>query len=278
MLLLNGAEVIVPSSDSGSLAAFDARAMWMKQNGVLGSDDFQRQHPEAEFIQYKTCRCVMDARLRELLKGSEVPERISAFSLADFDSLPPHLKAGKENAIEIARYMCDSDHIVDEQGVMKFGAVLSGTAGLGKTVLAAQPVIARASRGELAIWTRWDDMITSIQSLYGKSQIEGYTGPTPDDVISKLQRVRLLVIDELFAVRNDQNPAEVPPPITPNQLKNTMSIIDYRYNYNLPILLTTNLNEDQVAKCSSTPLLQRLQEMLFWETMGGEPLRFWRRQ
>lgn len=274
---MEGQRVLTPVSSHEALSPFDLRGLWMKQNGILGMDEFQRQHPEAQCHGIQTCRCVIEARNRELLKGCEVPERITRYSLEDFDNLPDDMKAGKEDAIEIARILCDEDSIVDGDGLTKFGAVFSGKAGFGKTVLAAQPVIERAKRGELPIWIRWGDMIRSVQGLYSKSQIEGYSGPTADDVISKLQRVRFLCIDELFVLRDDQNPNELPPPITPDQLNITMSIIDYRYNYNLPLALTTNLDEMQVARCSSTPLLQRLQEMLFWQTMTGKPLRFWRR-
>lgn len=117
-----------------------------------------------------------------------------------------------------------------------------------------------------------------MQSLYGKSQTEGYSGRTPDDVIAKLQRTPFLCLDELGAIRNDQNPNEQLPPITPDQLRITLSILDYRYNYELPTVIPTNLNEEQIAQWSSTPLLQRLQEMLWWVPMSGEPLRFWRRK
>ncbi|MBX3081691.1 MAG: hypothetical protein KF716_08645 [Anaerolineae bacterium] len=278
VFVLDDRREVVPVSGHEAFSPFDPRGQWMKAQGVLGMDEFQHQHPEAECLGIQTCRCISDARMRDLLKGSQVPPRIARYSMADFHSLPDDMKAGKEVAIAIAQQLCEADEVPnDETGEVKFGAVFSGKAGLGKTVLAAQPVIERVKRGEAAIWIRWSDMITSVQSLYGKSQTADYSGPTPDDAISKLQRAPFLCIDELFVVRDDQNQNEQVPPISPDQLRITMNIIDYRYNYYLPTVIPTNLTERQIAQCSSTPLLQRLQEMFWWVQMDGEPLRFWRR-
>lgn len=145
----HGRRAIVPVSGYAALPAFDPRAQWMKQQGILGMDEFQHQHPEAEHLRYQTCRCIMDDGTIICWHSVKCRRASAASRFMISGTLPPALKAGKEVAITIATMLCESDTVTNEEtGEVKFGAVFAGELGLGKSVLAAQPVIERAKRGK----------------------------------------------------------------------------------------------------------------------------------
>lgn len=108
------------------------------------------------------------------------------------------------------------------------GLLLWGNVGTGKTFSATCIANALLDRGISVI-------MTSFAKLLGVSKGFGID----EEMIAELNRARLLIIDDLGAERN-----------TDFALEKVYSIIDSRYQSGLPMILTTNLDLQEMQTCT----------------------------
>ncbi len=134
------------------------------------------------------------------------------------------------------------------------GLLLYGGVGTGKTFSATCIANALLDRGISVV-------MTSFAKLLGVSKGFGID----EEMIAELNRARLLIIDDLGAERN-----------TDFALEKVYSIIDGRYQSGLPMILTTNLDLQEMQTCTDIRykrVYERVLEVCYPVRFSGNSLR-----
>lgn len=121
------------------------------------------------------------------------------------------------------------------------GLLLYGSVGTGKTFISACIANSLIERGYPCLVTNFSRLINTLQGMYqGKQQY-----------MDRLNKFKLLVIDDLASERNTEYANEI-----------VQAIIDQRYRSGLPMIITTNLTADEL-KHPSDIRKQRIYSRLF---------------
>lgn len=134
------------------------------------------------------------------------------------------------------------------------GLLLWGGVGTGKTFSAACIANSLLDRDIPVV-------VTSFAKLLGASKGFG----VDEDMISELNRAKLLIIDDLGAERN-----------TDFALEKVYNIIDSRYTAGLPMILTTNLDLTEMQQCKDiryVRVYERILEVCYPVRFAGKSLR-----
>lgn len=183
------------------------------------------------------------SRVDELRQLSLMDTKLRSVRFSNY-----HITQENENAFKIARnYVTKfADMYSRSQGILFWGDV-----GTGKSYIAA------AIANELL-----DRMTSVVMTSFIKllQEMEGFD--TDDsDYVERLNRARLLVIDDFGAERG-----------TDFALEKVYSIIDSRYRSGKPIILTTNLAFGQMKACADiryNRIYDRIFEMCYPVKMEG---------
>lgn len=108
--------------------------------------------------------------------------------------------------------------------------LLEGTYGCGKTHLAAAAGNARLKYGEVVIFVTAPDLLDHLRSAYGPSSETGY-----DETFERIRNARLLILDDLGV----ENPS-------PWAHEKLFQLLNHRYSYHLPTIITTNVPIDRL--------------------------------
>ncbi len=108
--------------------------------------------------------------------------------------------------------------------------LIQGRYGCGKTHLAAAVANVCVDAGLATLFMTTPDLLDHLRSTFGPSSEVEY-----DELFNRLRTVPLLVLDDL----GSESP-------TPWALEKLFQIINYRYNYRLPTVITTNADPEQM--------------------------------
>lgn len=132
------------------------------------------------------------------------------------------------------------------------GLILMGTVGTGKTHLAAAITHYLAERGIGVKFGNIVDLFEDLRNSYN----------TDDDILLDLKRVPLLVIDDLGKERKTE--------WTQEQI---YAIVNYRYEHNLPLVITTNCTVKELNTRLGDATMSRIREMCEPVKVVGEDVR-----
>lgn len=182
----------------------------------------------------RQCRCDREKseeeeRKKQAAKDMEVIERLRKVSLMDekfknstFDEFETS-KYNEKNLRLCKRYATAFDKMLEKnQGLLMWGNV-----GTGKSYAAACIANYLLNNKTPVVMTSLVKILEAIQ-------------PNPEsetEVITKMNRARLVIFDDLGAERN-----------TDYALEKVYNIIDSRYRKNLPMILTTNLTVEEMQQ------------------------------
>lgn len=145
------------------------------------------------------------------------------------------------------------------------GIFFEGTNGTGKTHLAAAIAIRLISKGIPVIFKTFDDILTDIKRAYDTEGVNEY------EVKNVYKNVDLLVIDDLGKEK-----------CTEWSMSILYSILNYRYESMLPVIITTNYNADGLTRAmipdgsddtSIMSIISRLKEVSAVVTMVWKDIR-----
>jgi len=192
----------------------------------------------------RACRCrpqrIATARARRL--SAVIPRRFEgvSFDRAPVTDMDPHVVG------EVRRYVADLDANLDAGRGLWF----MGDVGTGKTTLAM--LVSRTAlerRRTVAIYSL-PRLLSELRKTFGDDAEQSYLA-----LIDSLASVDLLHIDDVGAERSSEW-----------VLEQLYAIVNARYEEERAIVLTTNLQPDQLAEQITERTVSRLMEMC------GDPL------
>lgn len=136
----------------------------------------------------------------------------------------------------------------------KNGLLILGTVGTGKTHLAASIANYLVEKG---IPTQFGTFIDYLESIKRE-----YDAIGQKEELSRLKNTLMLVIDDLGKEKWSEWTQQV-----------LFDIVNHRYEYRLPIVVTSNLNPDQLKKYVGEAIYSRLYEMCGYVRMTGANYR-----
>lgn len=211
----------------------------------------------------KPCSCLETERATKLLEASNVPEKYRNTCVLSRFIVPKGNSSLKE-AFEIAKKYAD-DYPVFEEGKPK-GLLFMGPCGVGKTHLAVGILNEIFFKKKCpAKFVELGELYRDIKTTYGSDNTSEY------DILHPFASSELLLIDEIGCLGS------------PWAQEILLYLISYRYNKNLPTLITTNYVDDpQTREPSLTERIgartrSRLYEMCRTVLMNGEDFRRKRR-
>lgn len=123
---------------------------------------------------------------------------------------------------------------------------IGGQVGCGKTHICTAIVNALISRGRVARYMVWPDEITAIKQAV--TDAAAYSG-----LIKGIQKVDILYIDDFFKKPKGNS-------VTSADVDNTFKIINYRYNEELPTIISSELSISEIIDIDEA-LGSRIAEM-----------------
>lgn len=132
------------------------------------------------------------------------------------------------------------------------GLILMGSVGTGKTHLAASIAHYAIEHGVVTKFGNVTDIFHSLRDAF----------TTDEDILSEIQSVPLLILDDL----GKENLTE--------WVKETIySIINYRYEHMLSTVITTNLTMTELQNRLGSATVSRIMEMCNYVEMNGKDYR-----
>ena len=194
--------------------------------------------------------------------------KLLQFDLQTFIELDHYFLAGKAEAVNAAQQWAAGEPVSYETiqiapptatpFVPSHALLLYGNPGMGKTCLAAAAYRARlGNRTGLAI-----EYNALMQALLGQVRDDGDVNAA----LKRVARVPLLFLDDLGNTFIEGME-------TAGRLRWLFEIINYRYNYRLPTIITTNLDFEQMVTQFDFKLTERLVEWAVQVEVGGRSLR-----
>lgn len=201
------------------------------------------------------CTCVKQNSLERLFRDSRLPRKLLGCTLESFnfkyyavDSLDPE-KGITYNELAKLAYQAARNFI---QSFLKDsntdGLLFTGQVGSGKTFLACCIANALLEKGKLVLFAVVPDLLDQIRSTYDNGR--GQDEVSEFDLLDTAKQVPLLILDDLGA----HNYTEW----TRNKI---YSIINYRLNHQLPVVVTTNIIPEELEKYLGERTTSRLLEM-----------------
>ncbi len=154
----------------------------------------------------------IERRRRACFRGTDM----KGWCFANDDKRRPELSAA------LAKYAAEfRQHLSDGHGLLLYGSV-----GTGKTYLAACVANAVIDLGYSARMTNFSDISNDLWNAEDKAVY-----------MAELRRFDLLILDDLGAERKNEYMQEI-----------VYNVIDARYRAGRPVIVTTNLSQDELAK------------------------------
>jgi DNA replication protein DnaC len=181
-------------------------AGYLRQNVPVGHPLFGRAVP---------CRCKEEEREQRRREELWRLSSLNAFQEMTFANFNPKV-TGTREAWDVARQYAE-----DPEGWL----VLSGTCGSGKTHLAAAIANQQFQQGNLVLFAVVPQLLDHLRAAFAPSSETTY-----DALFAKVCEAGLLVLDDLGAEHS-----------TPWAQEKLFQIINHRYMFGTPTVITTNL-------------------------------------
>jgi DNA replication protein DnaC len=159
----------------------------------------------------------------------------------------------QDRAYEVACKFCEDKLGLSIDGQFKKSLVYIGEYGSGKTHLVSGLYHQLEGQGVHAWYMKFGEMIRYVNNCYDAS-----SSVTPLQAIRSLQYIPLLILDD---VGRDN--------VSGSTMDLFFDIIDARYDADLPTIITTNVNQEQMGLMFGPRLGDRLRHMAHWVRLDG---------
>ena len=190
-------------------------------------------------------KSIKEQRLEKIAKMAMCSGVSKRFKSRKFDSFK--LTKDNKKAFEIAKRYADKYPINN-------GLLITGPCGTGKTHIAVAILHAILEKGYPGLFVTVPDLLAEIR--------KSFNNDGESKKIKEIMTARFLVLDDLGAEKTTDWVQE--------QL---YMIINHRYEYELPTVITSNLNIGQLAQKIGERSASRLLEMCYGVKLNGEDYR-----
>jgi DNA replication protein DnaC len=192
-----------------------------------------------------------EEKQRRLWENAGIPPKYATYTLQSYLSLCGSDK-GKAEAIKAITTMLKDTMYQD-----KFGLVLWGEPGVGKTGALSPLFVHLLKNGCSGLWVQYNELL---------AQLRDFESGNVDERMKACQTVKYLLIDDLGDPMAERS-------ATDYARDCLFRIIDHRKNHSLPILATSNLNLDGLEQQFHKRIVQRLTEVCNVIEVKGKVLR-----
>lgn len=216
----------------------DAQAYWNEYD--LKKLRMLEEEKKLELIQE------FSKRVEKIIKNSKMSKRNLSYK---FDNFEPNT-SNKKVLDNLKKY---SEKLVN--GIEKKGLILVGNNGVGKTHLACSIANELIKNGIPIIYGTLINLLAELRNSYDSDN-----NISEMEIIKLYEKVDLLIIDDL----GKEKPSEW-------GLEKLFTIVNSRYENNLPVIITTNYNQDSLVERLSLngeietakSIISRLYEMCY---------------
>ncbi|HHV34635.1 MAG TPA: ATP-binding protein [Syntrophomonadaceae bacterium] len=205
----------------------------------------------------RICNCVKQAHLERRYEYANITPEIQTYSFERFD-LNYYRREHRQRA---ARVLADARQFANDylKNPNLPGLLITGDVGAGKTFIAGAITNFLLKEGVQVLFLVVPDFLDAIRSTYNK-------GVESDEatLIKGAREVEVLVLDDL-GVHN----------YTPWTCNKLYSLLNYRMNYHLPVVITTNLDLSEIEKFLGKRTTSRIVQMCkVYRLTVGKDIRY----
>lgn len=207
-------------------------------------------------------------RLDKLFAGAGIPDYFQSFTVESLKQ-----RVGKDAAklaiIAKVEEFIANRRIVDanDRNKYKFGLILSGSFGTGKTGLLTPALRAWLEDGKSGLWIEAKEFVKEIQRGYSKGAED-----SSEAKMDEAKRADIILLDDLGdKARVDRDGVILPE--TTDRIEILYRLINDRHNYDRPMLITTNLTGPELIAQIGERTFNRIIESCAWLSMPGRNLR-----
>lgn len=198
----------------------------------------------------KRCRCQYAADMKVRKERMGITPHMMKMTFADFDlsyyseekrsNKKMTYREGAKVVLSAAKsFVCDV-----AAGRDCLGLFLQGDVGCGKTYLAAAIANALAEQSKEVKFVVVPDFLDQLRSTY-----QGNTDATESDLMEEIKKAPILILDDLGAHNYTEWSVNI-----------LYSIVNYRVNYELPMVITSNLEMSEIDDLVGSRFSSRLME------------------
>ena len=179
------------------------------------------QDEKAEKIKQEREECMRQNKIRKLYEYSKINPRLKGYMFDNFRT-----DQTNERAFRKAKKFANEVLLRKSKSL-----IITGNVGTGKTHIAASIANYLIQNEVRVIFGTLINLLGEVKDTYKND------GKTESDIIEKYSKVPLLIIDDL----GKEKPSEW-------TLEKLFTIINNRYENNLPVVITTNYNREQLRE------------------------------
>jgi DNA replication protein DnaC len=193
---------------------------------------------EGETSRARRCQCSLDVDSEKLFASAKIPPRYAA---CDFETyIPQSFNQGKIKNM-VMNYAQDYP-LLDEEMFHERSLLFTGGAGRGKTHLGIAILKTLLKKGVPSLFVDFHELLSEIRSSYDEiSQTSEY------QILHPILNVEVLLLDDLGSIR-----------MTDWMQDTVFHIINLRYNYRRPLIVTSNLGMEGARTSAQETLQDRL--------------------
>lgn len=218
---------------------------------------------------YRVCACARERDWHYRQKRAGITSHLAQMTFDHFDLAYYDDQKRTENGLTcrqgVERTLMAAHGFVDDVSAGKTvsGLLFQGDVAAGKTFLAAAIANALLDVGQEVLFVVVPDFLDEIRSSYSQDSEQSERA-----LMERVKNVPVLIFDDLGAHN-----------YTEWSIRTLFAIINYRINHDLPMVITTNLTEEERGRLLGPRIHSRLMEACrHYRVWAGQDIRYARRR
>jgi DNA replication protein DnaC len=223
----------------------------------------------------KKSREKQQKRLDKLFMGAGIPAYFRDFTIETLKARVGNDPAKLAVIAYVETFLADKRIVDPRDNRYKFGLVVSGPFGAGKTGMLTPILRDWLEEGKTGLWIEAKEFVKEIQRGYSRGAED-----TSEQKLDEAKRADIILLDDLGdKARQERVQDETGKYVlqlateTTDRIEIIYRLINERHNMDRPMLITTNLTGPELALQLGERTFNRIVESCAWLTMTGKNLR-----